>query len=201
MGYGQYVGRVGALAVALGIGVAVANGGVAHATTDPDPNQDTTQTGQNADDSTAENSGTGISAGAEGPETPTVVVNGVEQNDNDGTTTQRRVKPRVMILDVLRGANILGARRADDVDRVEQPKDYRHSPQQPELNPDAGGASAKLTTPPGNAPAKQAAAGPRVLQQTLAAIAPQSKLGATATARIHPGPTKTTAAEITSPIR
>ena len=29
MEYGRYVGRVGALAVALGIGVAVANGGVA----------------------------------------------------------------------------------------------------------------------------------------------------------------------------
>ena len=174
MEYGRYVGRVGALAVALGIGVAVANGGVANATTDPDPSQDASEAG-NLDTGTppADNSETNT---PEGPETPPVVINRVEQNGNEGAT-HRRVKPRVMFLDILRGANILGARRpaGQDPAPVKQPDDSEELV--PVVDPGTGGTVAKLTAPTGSDPVKQVVSAPRALQRTIAAIIanPQTK--------------------------
>lgn len=183
MGYGRYVGRVGALAVALGIGVAVANGGVANATTDPDPNQDTAQDGQNLDGTPVDNGGNDAPDGSEGPEKPRVVINGVEPNKNENNPTQRRIKPRVMVLDVLRGANVLGARRADDQNlrTVKQPVDKDDEQKQEQQKPDLGGTVAKLVAPTGNDPIKVPVPGPRVLQRTIAAItgSPQRKTAPT----------------------
>jgi YVTN family beta-propeller protein len=171
MGYAQYVGRVGALAVALGIGVAVANGGVASATTDPDADPGAAQGGeQNPDTPTVGDPGTDTPQNPYGPETPPVGINGVEQNGNEAATTHRRVKPRVMILDILRGANLLGARGAADQDD--------------------GGTVAKLTAPTGSDPGRQVVAVPRALQRTIAAIAVPPKPKIAPSTKVLPGPIK-----------
>lgn len=195
MEYARYVGRVGALAVALGIGVAVANGGIANATTDPDPNQDTSQEGHNLDASSTDDNDTETQAGTEGPQSPTVVLNGVEQDDDEDATTRRRVKPRLMILDVLRGANIFGARRADDAEPLKQPKSNQDEEQQ-DVDPTGGGTAAKLTAPSGSDPVKQAAADPRIFQHTIAAIAAPPKPRLTPAAAVPQGPVKTAAAVV-----
>lgn len=189
MKYGRYVGRVGALAVALGIGVAVANGGVANATTDPDP-PDTSDTGnQNPENPTVDKPGTDTPQNPEGPETPPVAINGVEQNGNEGATTHRRIKPRVL-LDILRGANVLGARQP--VDRnpapVKQPDANERQGAGVEENTD--GTVAKLTAPTGSDPVKQVVQAPRALQRTLAAIAAPTKPKIAPSAKVLPGPTK-----------
>ncbi len=177
--------------MALGIGVAVANGGVASAITDPDPSQDTTDAGgQNLDNPTVDNLGTETPQGPESPETPIVVINGVDQNDNEDETPQHRIRPRVMILDVLRGANILGARRPEqDPGTVKQP-DANDEKQQPaaDLNDDVG--VAKFAAPAGNDPVKQALPGPRALQRTIGAITASTQQKPV-TAKVIPGPTKT----------
>ncbi len=107
----------------------------------------------------------------DGPETPPVAINGVEQNGNEGATTQRRIKPRVMILDILRGANVLGARRPADQDPVKQPSGNQDEQEEQQgLDLTAGGSIAKSIAPVGSSPVNQVVAVPRTLQRTIAAI-------------------------------
>lgn len=176
MGYAQHVGRVGALAVALGIGVAVANGGIANATTDPDADPGAAQGGdQDPGTPPVDNPGTDAPETPQGPETPGVVINGVEQNDNQGATVSRRTKPRVMILDILRGENLLGARRSVDQNPPPTKPDADDN-EQPQVVPDEGGTAVKLVAPSGSDPVKPVAPTPRFIQRTLAAIsAPPAK--------------------------
>ncbi|WP_123026414.1 Ig-like domain-containing protein [Mycolicibacterium stellerae] len=180
---------MGALAVALGIGVAVANGGVANATTDPDQT-DTANTGnQDPDNPTVDDPGTDSPAGPEGPETPAVVINGVDHNDNEeDETPQRRVRPRVMILDVLRGANFLGARRTEENPGPAKQPDVGEEKQAADPNEVVG--SAKFAAPAGSDPVKQALPGARALHQSIGAVTastPQKIV----TSKVLPGPTKT----------
>ncbi len=175
--------------MALGIGVAVANGGVASATTDPDPSQDTSDLGQNPDKPTVDNAGTDTPQAPDGPEKPTVVINGVDQNDNEDATPQRRVQPRVMILDVLRGANIFGARRAEqNPDPVKQPG-LNDEEQQPGADQKEVVVATNFAAPAGNNPVKQALPGVRALQRTIGAITASTQQKVVATKAL-PGPTK-----------
>ena len=155
------------------------------------PSQDLSDAG-GQDSPPVDNAGTDTPQGPEAPETPTVVINGVEHNDNEGgATTQRRVRPRVMIRDVLRDANILGARRAEQNPGPAKQPDLgdEDQKQQPAGDPN-GAAVAKFAAPTGSDPGKQTLPGARAVQRTIGAItaSSQQKVGTT---KVLPGPTKT----------
>ena len=184
MEYSRYVGRVGALAVALGIGVAIANGGIANATTDPDPpnepgNSDTSPSGS---ESTDNNPGTGNSQTSDAPDTPDTAVGAdtAGGSDTQNPTTEHRQRPRVMFLDVLRGDNIarLGSRHPAASDTDSDPVERRvvDAPQRT-VDLGDGPTVADVTAP--TAPAHLPPTPPtvKVLQRTLRAVTapPQQK--------------------------
>ena len=77
-----------------------------------------------------------------------------------------------MILDILRGANVLGARRPADQDPVKQPSGNQdeQEDQQQSLDLTVGGSAAKSVAPVGSSPVNQVVAVARTLQRTIAAI-------------------------------
>ena len=193
MEYARYVGRVGALAVALGIGAAVANGGVAHATTDPDPSQDSSQNGEQ--DGSGSIAPDNTPPGAVDPSGTPAAGGEIAQNDNGGGTTLHRIRPKVMILDALRIANTaqLGARRAAAQDADPAKQEGSTTPQRKADNTIDGGAVAAFSAPTGGDPVKPALPEARVFHRTLGAMTTATQQRGTSSAQVLPGPTKTAA--------
>jgi YVTN family beta-propeller protein len=192
MEYGRYVGRVGALAVALGIGVAVANGGVANATEDPDPSDGSSQTGQQGSNP-PENTPPNTDPDPSGP--PTVGTEQNSQNDTDATTTPKRHRPRVMILDAMGTVTQIGSRRGagQDPDPVKQPdvKDEEQQKQRPAGDPNSGAAVAKFTAPATSGPVKPVLPGVHEFRRTFSAITAPPVQKPAPTAQVLTGPTTT----------
>lgn len=182
MEYGRYVGRVGALAVALGIGVAVANGGVAQASPQS-PSGDTESPGTTPSGSPPAGSPTNTAGStapdpSDPPETK-VGTEEVEENDIQDSVTRIRSRARTILIDALDRANVatLGPRRA----AAQDPDPGADAPGR-QVDDSSGGVPVNtFTAPPHNDPVQQTLPGAAALQRTLRAVTapPQRKLAPT----------------------
>jgi YVTN family beta-propeller protein len=191
MDYGRYVGRVGALAVALGIGVAVANGGVAHASP-KSPSGDTDNPGANPSASPGSPSDTAGST-APNPSDPPETKVGTEEVANDDTqdsVTRIRTRARTILVDALDGANIATRNPKGTAQPADRPRERQRANAQ---DASASGVTVnQLTAPSQKDSVQQASTGTAALQRTLRAVtAPPPRKAAPAP---NAAPTSTTVA-------